>query len=148
MSGMTATVLLDDGREVEISVAYLSAELVPRTMDERQLAAAPPLEPPDEPGAEVEGPERLDNDVDMTDAVAMRATGEGEATDGPIDVDENMDTLRARASWQAREELLKLEDSIEFYNRVGDTAKLRRTTDSGDFHRWLIEIMRKRRKTA
>ena len=37
LSGMAATVLLDDGREVEIPVEYLSAELVPRTMGERQL---------------------------------------------------------------------------------------------------------------
>ena len=36
-----------------------------------------------------------------------------------------MDTLRARASLQAREELLKLEDNIKFHNRVGDSVKLR-----------------------
>ena len=125
MSGATATVLLDDGREIEIPVEYLSVELVPRTMDERLLTAPPPFEPPDEPEVEVEGPESPDHDVDMTGAAAVRATGEGEATYGPTDVDEKIDTLRARASSQAREELLKLEDSIEFYNRVGDRVKLR-----------------------
>ena len=62
----------------------------------------------------------------MTDAAAVGATGEGEATDGPIDVGEKMDTLRTRASLQAREELLKLEDSIQFYDRVGDGVKLRK----------------------
>ena len=54
LSGMTATVLLDSGEEVEIPVEYLSAEIVPRTMDERQLTAPPPFEPPDEPEREVE----------------------------------------------------------------------------------------------
>ena len=126
LSGVTATVLLDSGEESEIAVECLSAEIVARTMDERQLTAPPPFEPPDEPEREVEGPELPDNDADMTNAAAMRAAGEGEATDGPIDVDEYMDTLRARASLQAREELLKLEDSIKFYNRVGDTMKPRK----------------------
>ena len=57
-------------------------------MDERQLTAPPPIGPPDEPEVEIEGPERSDHDVEMTDAAAMRATGEGEAADGPIDADE------------------------------------------------------------
>ena len=82
-------------------------------MDERQLTAPPTFEPP----VEIEGPERPDHDIDMTDAAAKRATGEGEATERPVDVDEKIDTLRARVSLQAREELLKLEDSIEFYNK-------------------------------
>ena len=47
-------------------------------MDERQLTAPPPFEPPDEPKREVEGPELPDNDVDMTDAAAMRTTREKE----------------------------------------------------------------------
>ena len=62
----------------------------------------------------------------MTDTAAVRATGEGEATDEPIDVDEKKDPCKSRASLQAREELLKLEGSIEFYNRVGDRVKLRK----------------------
>ena len=94
-------------------------------MDERLLTAPPPFEPPDEPEVEAEGPESPDHDIDMISAAAVRATGEGEATDGPIDVDEKMDTLCARASLHASQDLLKLEDSIEFYNRVGDRVKLR-----------------------
>ena len=124
--GMTAAFLLDSGEEVEIPVEYLSAEIVSRTVDERQLTAPPPFEPPDEPERGVEGPELPDNDVDMTGAGAVRATGEGEVTDGLIDVVEKMGTLRARASLQAREELLKFENSTELYNRVGDTVKLRK----------------------
>ena len=71
------TVPLDGGREVEIPVEYLSAELVPRTMDERLLTAPPPFEPPDESEVEVEGPTSPNCDVDMTDAATVRATGEG-----------------------------------------------------------------------
>ena len=56
----------------------LRFQIVPRTMDERQLTAPPPFEPPDEPKREVEGPELPDNDVDMTDAAAMRTTREKE----------------------------------------------------------------------
>ena len=37
--GMTAAFLLDSGEEVEIPVECLSAEIVARTMDERQLTA-------------------------------------------------------------------------------------------------------------
>ena len=61
-----SSTVLDDGREVEIPVEHLNAEIVPRTVDERQRTAPPPFEPPDEPEVEVEGPERSDNEVDMT----------------------------------------------------------------------------------
>ena len=88
---MTATVSLDDGREVEIPVEYLSSELVPGTMDERQLTAPPPIEPPEEPEMEIEGPDRSTHD----DAAAMRASEQDEATDGPIDVDEKMDIFES-----------------------------------------------------
>ena len=63
LSGRTATVLLDEPREVKIPVEYLSAELVPRTVDERLLTAPPPFERPGEPEVEVEGPESPDHQI-------------------------------------------------------------------------------------
>ena len=89
---MPPPVLLDDAREVEIPELV---QLVPRTMDERLLTAPPPFDPPDEPEVEAEGPESPDHDIDMISAAAVRATGEGEATDGPIDVDEKMDIFES-----------------------------------------------------
>ena len=51
---------------------------------------------------------------------------------------------------QAREELLKLEDSVELYNRVGDTVKLRELYEEllkvVIFS--MIDSVRKRRQTA
>ena len=56
-----------------------------------------------------------------------------------------MDTLRARTSLQAKEEVSKLRDVSEFYNRVGDRVKLRELHEAkgGNFSS-LIDSVRKR----
>ena len=45
-----------------------------------------------------------------------------------------------RASLQAREELLKLEDSIEFYNRVGDHDRVKLRKLYEEVHKGVIFI--------
>ena len=86
-------VLLDDGREVGVPVAYLSPELTPRMADERRWPDTPPFEPPEE---EVDGGEPSDHGGEATDSAAVTRAALVEEADGPIDVAEQMDTLPAR----------------------------------------------------
>ena len=80
----------------------------------------------------IEGPEMSTHDIEMTDAAASE---QDEATDGPIDVDEKMDT----ESWSIiAGKRLKPEDSVEFYNRIGDRVKLQKLYE--ELHKVMVFI--------
>ena len=42
LSGITTIILLNDGREIEFLVEYLSAELVAKIMDKKEVAHSSP----------------------------------------------------------------------------------------------------------